>query len=79
MGFFYDRFGPRWTALIAGFLLFCGYLFIGLSLIFPEKFATHFLVYCALLFMVGQGSFCTYITALSTNVKNFSEKHRTKV
>jgi hypothetical protein len=58
-------------------LLFGGYFVVALGLM--KAIWTHYLLISFLLFLVGQGSFCAYISAISTNVKNFSEANRSKV
>jgi len=73
-GLVFDRYGPIPTALISTALLFSGYFLIYCSL--AGSIPSNFFLYLLLNFVVGQGSSYAYATSLSTNIRNFSSKHR---
>lgn len=77
VGLFYDRFGPRWTFLGAGSLIFIGYFSMFAALqgwIMQNAFFVGIYFWLAIL-----GSIGTFEAVLATNTKNFKSQLRGKV
>ncbi|KAL1917842.1 uncharacterized protein VTP21DRAFT_3676 [Calcarisporiella thermophila] len=70
-----DKWGHRRICLMAAFFLATGYIFMSLTL---QKFAlsTSFLSMSFYFFLVGVGSSCAYLAAISSQAKNFSSRYR---
>lgn len=68
-GFFFDRFGPRPTAILSGILLFSGYfgLYLGLKKIIPSSY----LLLSLFSALIGVGSGASFTSAVTPNIHNF--------
>lgn len=80
MGYFsgrmFDKRGPIPTALISSALIFAGYFLIYLALHGDLMRHVPFFLFVLFNFIVGQGSSYAYSTGVSTNIRNFTSKHR---
>lgn len=81
MGFFFDAFGPRVTALGAASLLFGAYTTLAslLAVTTDSQEAPPAWVFGALLLLVGLGSGSSYFSATLPNVRNFPPSRRGRI
>eukprot|EP01114_Cavostelium_apophysatum_P010871 TRINITY_DN25013_c0_g1_i1.p1 TRINITY_DN25013_c0_g1~~TRINITY_DN25013_c0_g1_i1.p1 ORF type:complete len:469 (+),score=61.84 TRINITY_DN25013_c0_g1_i1:71-1477(+) len=68
-GIFFDRFGPRPTAVMSGLLLFGGYF--GLYLCVEKTLPSHYLLVSTFTGLVGLGSGACFTSAITPNIHNF--------
>ncbi|KAF0974601.1 hypothetical protein FDP41_006633 [Naegleria fowleri] len=76
-----DFIGSRVTCVISGILLFSGYFAFYLMYIkaIPLNGSDAYIFIACFMAIMGQGSAGAYAAAITTNIKNFEEKHRGKI
>ncbi|KAG2373689.1 hypothetical protein C9374_011978 [Naegleria lovaniensis] len=76
-----DFIGSRVTCVISGLLLFSGYFTFYLVYIkaIPLNGSDAYIFIACFMAVMGQGSAGAYAAAITTNIKNFEEKHRGKI
>lgn len=72
IGFIYDKYGPSISLLLSCVLLPGSYTILNLLITMIKK-KIHILSMIIIGFIMGQGSALCYISAISTNLKNFSK------
>ncbi len=72
IGFIYDKYGPSISLLLSCVLLPGSYTILNLLITMIKK-KIHILSMIVIGFIMGQGSALCYISAISTNLKNFSK------
>jgi len=73
MGFFYDKYGPKFSCILGAFLL-CG-SYVVLYFILTSSIGNINIVFFLIIgLLMGQGSALCYTTAITTNLKNFKIK-----
>ena len=74
IGFIYDKYGPSISLLLSCVLLPGSYTILNLLITMIKK-KIHILSMIIIGFIMGQGSALCYISAISTNLKNFSKSY----